>query len=333
MTTIREVARHAGVSSTTVSHVINETRFVSDDVRQRVLAAMQELDYRPNVLARSLRRGETCTLGLILPDSANPFFAEMARAVELSAHDQGYSVVFCNTEDDPDKEERYVEVLINKQIDGLIFIAAGDHSASISPLRNHIPPLVLVDRDLLDVPFSTVLADNYQGGCLAAQHLLACGYQRMAIIAGPSNLTPSAQRVTGFLEGLRQAGLNCPPERIIHGDFHPSSGYRAAQDLLSSPHPPDGIFACNDLMAIGALRAAMESGLTIPDNLGIVGFDDIELAAYASPPLTTIAQPKLEMAQQAVVLLLEQISDSSLPARRLILPTGLIQRQSTRSAL
>lgn len=331
MATIREVAELANVSPTTVSHVINNTRFVSPALQARVQAAMEQLDYRPNVLARSLRRGETRTLGLILPDSANPFFAEMARAVEGAAFHQHYSVMICNTEDDPAKEAHYVEVLANKQVDGLVFIAAGDQSAALAPLSNHIPPLVLVDRDLGDAHLPTVLADNCQGGYLAAGHLIKCGYHRLACIAGPSHVTPSAQRITGFLEALQEAGFSCPPERLLRGDFHPSSGYQAAKILLEASDPPDGIFACNDMMAIGVLRAALETGRSIPDEFGIVGFDNIELASYTFPSLTTIAQPMQQMAQEAVSLLVERINDSLHRSQRLVLPTELIVRQSTRS--
>ena len=330
MSPIREVAEHAGVSSTTVSHVINNTRFVSEAVRRRVEVAMKELGYRPNTLARSLRRGETHTLGLVLPDSANPFFAEMARAVEYAAFGFGYSVVICNTEDDLAKESHYVEVLTNQQVDGIIFIAAGEQRGANHKLKQQCPPLVLVDRDLGDVQLDTVLADNHQGGYLAGRHLIETGCRRLACITGPSNVNPSAQRVTGFLKAMNEANLSCPEEWICRGDFHPSSGYRTAQGLFALPNPPDGIFACNDLMAIGALRAALENKYAVPSEVGIIGFDDIELASYAFPPLTTISQPKAQMAQLSVQLLVERISDGDRSARGLLLPTQLIQRQSTR---
>lgn len=330
MPTIREVAESAGVSSTTVSHVINNTRFVSAGTRQRVDRAMKELGYRPNSLARSLRRGETNTLGLVLPDSANPFFAEMARAVESAAFSLGYSVMICNTEDDLVKEAHYVEVLTNKQVDGIIFIAAGDRSNALHRMHQGFPPVILVDRDLGEVQLDTVQADNRLGGYLAARHLIETGCRRLACITGSSNVTPSALRITGFTQAIEEAGLSCPADWICRGDFHPSTGYRAAQYLFSLPNPPDGIFACNDLMAIGALRAALESGRSVPADVAIVGFDDIELASYTIPPLTTIAQPKTEMAQLAVKLLVERISDGAQAARSLLLPPILIQRQSTR---
>lgn len=331
MPTIREVAEHAQVSVTTVSHVINNTRFVSEAVRERVQHAMRELGYRPNSLARSLRRGETRTLGLVLPDSANPYFAEMARAVENAAFAQGYSVIISNTDDDPAKEMHYVAVLTAKQVDGIIFIATGETGNSLTQLSRSGPPVVLVDRNLHEVQLDSVLADNQHGGYLAGKYLIESGCRRLACIAGPSSVTPSAQRVTGFRQALEEAGLDCRQEWILRGDFHPSSGYDAALQLLTGRDLPDGIFACNDLMAIGALRAIVERGYKIPQDVSLVGYDDIELASFASPPLTTIVQPKAEMAAGALRLLLERINNSDHPTQSLVLPTRLVQRQSTRS--
>ena len=294
---------------------------------------MSELGYRPNSLARSLRRGETRTLGLVLPDSANPYFAEMARAVENAAYAQGYSVIISNTDDDPAKEMHYVTVLTAKQVDGIIFIASGELGVSLSPLSKSGPPIVLVDRNLSEVELDSVMADNHRGGYLATRHLIESGCRRLACIAGPSTVTPSAQRVTGFKQALDEAGLDCPPAWIVRGDFHASSGYEAAQRLLAAPPHPDGIFACNDLMAIGALRAALERNCRVPQDVSVVGYDDIELASYAYPSLTTIAQPKVEMAAQAVHLLLQRINNADQPTQSQVLPTHLVQRQSTRSRI
>lgn len=326
MPTIQEVARKAGVSPTTVSHVINNSRVVSAETRLRVEAAMEELHYRPNALARSLRRGQTHTLGLILPDISNPFFAEIGHSIETAAFEQGYSVILCNTEGDLDKEDLYVDVLSKKQVDGMIFVAAGDQTDSLRALLRHEVPVVVVDRDLPEVEVDAVLADSRQGGYLATQHLIALGHRRIGCIAGPFHLTPSAQRVTGYREALLDAHLLADDDLIKRGDFHPESGYRAARSLLERRDAPAAIFACNDLMALGALRAAAESGRQVPADLAIVGFDDIELASYTSPPLTTIAQPKADLGRLAVQWLIEHIADKSRPARRELLPTRLIVR-------
>lgn len=329
MPTIREVAEKAGVSPTTVSHVINQTRFVSPEVRERVQRAMKELGYRPNALARSLRRGETLTLGLILPDSANPFFAEVGRAIESAAFAQGYSVILCNTEGDLEKERLYTRVLCDKQVDGMIFVAAGDQAGSLHELLERELPVVVVDRDLGDVEVNAVLTDNLDGGYRATRHLIEKGHRRIGCITGPSHLTPSAERVTGYRQALREAGLPIDETLILRGDFHPASGRAAARAMLQRNEPPTAIFACNDLMAIGALQAAVELGLRVPEDLAIVGYDDIELASFSIPALTTIAQPKVEIGQRAVETLLQHIADRSLPATRTVLPVSLILRQSS----
>jgi LacI family transcriptional regulator len=329
MATIREVAEIAKVSPTTVSHVVNNTRFVSDDVRTRVVAAMRELNYRPNALARSLRRGETHTLGLILPDSANPFFAEVGHAIEGAAFALGYSVILCNTENDDNKERLYTEVLENKQVDGMIFVAAGENHEAISAIGKNGLPLVVVDRDMCSLELDTVTTDNHHGGMIATQHLLSLGHQIIGCITGPSNITPSAERVTGYNSALRQAGILVEESLLVRGDFHAPSGYSAAMQILQRHLRPTAIFVCNDMMAIGALRAAAQLGLRVPEDVAIVGFDDIELASYTTPPLTTVAQPKQEIGQLAVKLVFERMGSPSLPPRHNVLSTRLIIRESS----
>ncbi len=329
MPTIREVAKKAGVSSTSVSHVLNNTRFVSEDVRERVNAAKRELNYRPNALARSLRRGETHTLGLILPDSANPFFAEVGHAIESAAFALGYSVILCNTENDENKERLYTEVLENKQLDGIIFVGAGENREAISEIIQNGLPLVVVDRNMGSLELDTVTTENYQGGLLATQHLLSLGHQIIGCITGPSNITPSAERVTGYRAALQQAEIGVVESLLTRGDFHAPSGYSAAMLLLQQTPRPTAIFVCNDMMAIGAMRAAAQLGLRVPEDIAIVGFDDIQLASYTNPSLTTVAQPKQEIGQLAVKLLFERMSDPSLPPRHTILSTQLIIRESS----
>jgi len=330
MPTIREVAQKAGVSVTTVSHVVNQTRVVAEDTQKRVKQVMQELGYRPNVLARSLRRGETHTLGLVLPDSANSFFAEMAYAIENCAFERNYSLVLCNTSADPQKERLYSEVLFNKQVDGIIFVAAGDDTQSLQELLAHNLPVVVVDRHLENIPVDTVTSDNFQGGYLAAHHLIDLGQRDIAIIRGPSNISPSAARVTSSLQTFGEAGISIPAEWIVYGDFHAKSGYLAMQQLLSLPKKPGAVFACNDLMAIGAMRAIYEAGLRIPKDISLIGFDNIELAAYTYPPLTTIGQPIQQLAEIAISTLLQRIQTPESVCQRITLPNELIIRQSTR---
>jgi LacI family transcriptional regulator len=326
---MRDVAERAGVSVTSVSHVINETRPVSDELRQRVLAAMDELGYQPNRLARSLRRGQTHTIGMIIPDSANPFFAEMARGVEDTSFRSGYNVILCNSDGDLNKERLYTSVLVEKRVDGILFIAAGLSTNGILDLRAQKTPLVVVDRDLPDAAVDSVLTDNARGGWLATRHLIDLGHRRIACITGPSDVTPSAERVTGYRQALEAEGIPANGNLIVRGDFQYESAYRAAIQLLQIEDPPTAFFACNDLMAVAVMSAALELGQQVPDDLSVVGYDDVRLAAFANPPLTTIAQPKYEMGVVAATMLLERIRDPQAPVQRRVFESSLVMRKST----
>ena len=329
MVTIREVAESAGVSYATVSHVINNTRLVSPETRERVLAAMDALNYRPNALARSLRQGKTNTLGLVLPDSANPFFAEISRSIEDEAFKRGYSVFLCNTERDTQRELFYVDVLSNRQVDGIIFVAAGDQADSLDFLLHRKMPVVMIDRNLSNVEVDAVLTDNQLGGYLATRHLLELGHTRIACIAGPSSITPSAERIIGYRKAIEEAGLSYDETLILRGDYHAQSGMEITNSILSMNPRPTAIFALNDLMALGTLRAAAEAGCSVPEDLAVVGYDDLEIARFTNPPLTTIAQPKKAIGVQAVNLLAARMSQKNRPPSRLILPPELIVRRST----
>jgi LacI family transcriptional regulator len=326
---MRDVAERAGVSVTTVSHVINETRPVSDELRQRVLAAIDELGYQPNVLARSLRRGETHTIGMIVPDSANPFFAELARGIEDTSFEHGYNLILCNSDGDLDKELIYADVLTEKQVDGILFVAAGVSTDHIRALQERRIPVVIVDREIPDVSVDQVLTDNARGGWLATRHLLELGHRCIGCITGPSDVTPSAERVTGYRQALSEGGIPLDEVLIVKGDFQYGSGYRAARQILARDDPPTAIFTCNDLMAVGAISAAVEMGRQVPVNLSVVGFDDVRLASFANPPLTTIVQPKYEMGVLATTMLLERMRNHDIPPRRRLLDTSLLIRQST----
>lgn len=329
---MRNVAELAGVSVTTVSHVVNNTRTVSPQTRQRVEEAMRDLGYRPNVLARSLRRGKTHTIGIILPDNTNPYFAEVARGIEDASFSQGYSVILCNSDNDLDKERFYTNVLLEKQVDGIIFLAAGLSSDTIHNLQKRGIPLVLVDRRVPDVDVDYVLADNQQGAWQAIRHLIDFGHHSIACIAGPAGVQLSRERIEGYRLALKSAEINFDPQLVIEGDFKYQSGYSAAREIFERGIPPTAIFACNDLMAIGVYRYAHEVGLHIPEHLSIVGFDDVHLAAYTNPPLTTVRQSKQEMGSLAVKLLLGRMTQQDLTPRVEILDTQLVIRGSAARA-
>jgi len=330
MTTMKDVAKRAGVSVTTVSHVINETRFVSDELQRRVFDAMEELHYRPNILARSLRRGETRTIGLIVPDNSNPFFAEVARTVEDIGFENGYSVILCNTDGDLEKEKVYIDVLIAKQVDGAVFIAAGSRQEHLSELTAQGLPVVVVDRDIPQTLADVVLVNNEQGGYEATRHLIELGHQRIGCIAGPSELTPSAARIHGYRRALEENDLPYREELIISGDFRYDGGETTMEKLLSLSAPPTAVFVCNDIMAIGALRAIKRAQMQVPADLSIIGFDNIPITSATSPALTTVAQPITELGVRSMNLLLSRIRNTrpSGDYERIILETELTIRDS-----
>ncbi|MFB0537887.1 MAG: LacI family DNA-binding transcriptional regulator [Anaerolineae bacterium] len=325
---MKDVAHRAGVSPTTVSHVINETRFVSEELRARVLEAMEELNYQPSAVARSLRRKETQTIGMIVPDSTNPFFAEVARGIEDTSFGQGYSVILCNSDGDMEKEQFYINVLVEKRVDGIIFVAAGGSAQHLRSLLERDMPLVIVDREIAGVEVDSVLTDNLQGGYLATKHLIELGHRRIGCIAGPSDLTPSAERVTGYKRALAEHNLVVNEHLIRKGDFQYESGCEAVREFLTMDEPPTAVFACNDLMAVGAISGVRKRGWRVPEDLAIVGFDDIALASFTNPPLTTIAQPKYEIGILAAQMLMERIKDETMPPRRHLLETTLVVRES-----
>jgi LacI family transcriptional regulator len=335
MPTIRDVAEKAGVSLATVSHVINNTRYVSDAVRLKVIESMEIVGYRPNALARSLRRGKTLTIGLILPDSSNPFFAEVGRVIEDEAYEQGYSVVLCNTEGDGEKESHYVKVLTEKQVDGIIFLAEGDRSEPLELLMDQRMAVVLVDEEVPDykTAVDTVVTNNYDGGFQATEHLIQLGHKKIACIAGPSPITLSAQRIKGYCDALKKHGIDYDENLVVKGDFHQESGYDQTKQLLSFENRPTAIFACNDLMAMGSLRAAFEMGFSVPRDLAILGFDDISFASYTIPPLSTISQPKDELGRLAVQLLIDRMTNDQHVFQQICLDTRLVVRDSCGAAM
>ncbi len=331
MITIRDVARHAQVSVTTVSHVVNATRFVSETARERVQRAIEELRYVPSALARSLKSNRTHTVGTMIPNSSNPYFAEILRGIEDTCYEAGFNVILCNSDDQPLKQSTYVRLLSEKQVDGLIVMSSGGDVELLDTLRAANMPQVLVDREIDDLAADLVEVNHEAGGYLATQHLLRLGHRRIACIAGPQSLSSALQRVQGYRRALREAGVKADRQLLRNGDFTSAGGYAAMASLLeTSPREwPSAVFASNDLMAIGAVCAAAAHGLRLPQGLSVIGFDDIALAAYSNPPLTTIVQPKHQTGALAARLLLQRIAEPGRALQREILQPTLVVRQST----
>jgi LacI family transcriptional regulator len=327
MATMKDVARRAGVSPTTVSHILNSTRHVSADLTARVLEAIQELDYRPYGLARSLRTKQSYTIGVLIPDNTNPYFAEVARLVEDECFLQGYNVIICNTEQDPSKELTYLRLLGEKAADGLIFVSTGNDAEAIEALGRQKVASILVDRDIPELDLDRVLSDNEHGAYLAVRHLTELGHRRIDCIAGPRGIASTDARLAGYRTALSEAGAT---GKVIHGDFQIESGYNAFVSMYESGDMPQAIFASNDLMALGVLHGAAEQRMRVPYDLSVVGFDDIQLASFAVPSLTTVRQPKREIAREAVKLLLGRLTtDSTDDARHRVLTPELVVRASS----
>jgi LacI family transcriptional regulator len=332
MATIKQVAALAGVSFTTVSHVLNKTRPVSEDARVRVLDAVEKLRYVPSALARSLKSSITGTIGLIIPNNTNPYFSEVARGIEDSCYAAGYSVILCNSDDDPVKQRDYLNVLLTKRCDGLIVAALAQTDGKL--LREMKVPAVLLDRAPKDMVIDTVDVDNVAGGALAAGHFLDLGRQRIACIGGPENIDISRQRIEGFRSALTAGGLQPDDRHYVYSDFTSNGGYASANRLLSLPASdrPDAIFCCNDLMAIGALRAAAEHRVAVPEMLAIVGFDDIDLARFVHPALTSVAQNTRMLGRLTAQCLLARIADPSLSRQQHTIAPELHIRGSSSAA-
>jgi LacI family transcriptional regulator len=329
VTTIRDVAQRAGVSTTTVSHVINGTRRVDAITAARVHAAIADLGYRPNALARSMRRGRTHTVGVVLPDIANPFFGDLARWLEDALFEADFSAIICNSDGDERKEARYLDVLLSKKVDGLLLIAASQPSERLRHLVDSGPPTIVVDREIHDLPVSQVMVANHHGGFLAGQHLLALGHRVVGVIAGPGGLGTSARRLDGFRAAFAEAGVAIDAAHVQRGDFRAAGGRAAMEALLALGSRPSAVFAENDLMALGALSAAHAAGLEIPADLSVVGFDGIAFGADVTPALSTVVQSSAEVAQTAVEILLDQLRDRHVPPRQVELPVSLVVRGSS----
>jgi LacI family transcriptional regulator len=328
--TMREIAVRAGVSVGTVSHVINGTAGVREPLRQRVLAAIGKLGYQPSQLARALRRNQTAMLGMIIPDVTNPFFPSVVRGVEDIAYRRSLRLVLCNTDNDPRKEKLYLNELGSYRPAGLLVIpAAGSEiTAQLKRLSNIDPPVVCIDRRPAQWEGDSVVVANESGACAAARYLLKLGHKHIAVISGPLHLTNAVERLNGFKHGLQEAGVTLLPEYIQEARFDRRSGHQSALRLLGMLPRPTAIFACNDLMALGALVAVRELGLHCPEDLSIVGFDSLDVVEFTEPALTSVYQPGYQLGATAAQLLLDRIDGLDHAPRNIVLETELRIRNS-----
>jgi LacI family transcriptional regulator len=326
--TIYDVARLAGVSTATVSRSLNGTGQIAPGTRAAIDAAVEQLGYRPNTIARSLVTKSTQTIALLLPDITNPFYAALVSGIQQRALEAGYTMLLCTTEGDPEREEQYLSVLRAKQVDGALVDGLVLPPDRVARFVADGFPIVCLDRDVDSASVPLVQVDNRLGAKLATEHLLSLGHTRVAHVAGAPELGISEQRVAGYREALAEAGIEPDPALVAVGSFTVEGGYEAAKSLLADGSPT-AVFAANDLSAIGVLNAIAESGRRVPADVSVVGFDDLHLSAYTTPPLTTIHQPALEIAERAMQLLLDLSNGRKVRRLRHVLEPALVVRGST----
>ncbi|MCI3922941.1 LacI family transcriptional regulator [Paenibacillus sp. TRM 82003] len=328
--TIYDVARAAGVSIATVSNVINGKGRVSQKRSEHIFEIMERLNYQPSAIASALVGKKTFTLGLLFPDISNPFFAELARAIEDEAHHTGYSVIMCSTDNKDERVRRYLSLLEQKRVDGIVIGTGVEHTELLTRLQEKSIPFVLVARENAALASDTVVTDDYIGGRAAAEHLAALGHRRIAILSESLKVSSSRERIRGFKQGLSERNVPFEDEHIVICEFSVEEGRRGTRELLRRPGRPTALFCCNDLLAIGAMQAAKQLGLKVPGDLSIVGFDDTVLATVTDPPLTTVAQPIGQMGKQAINLLIDNLANGGRSGKqRVVLRPELRVRGST----
>lgn len=326
MTSIREVAARAGVSPATVSRVLNGTANVEKQKRARVEEAIKETGFRPNELARALYRKSSKVIGVIVPDIENPFFSELAKAVEEEAYANGYRIFLCNSDDCEEKERENIQMLAQLQAEGVILMTnTGKEGQAYGAISM---PAVFVDRRPERMEQSGIVeADHYAGGKLAAEHLIACGCRKITCIRGPQELSSGRKRYEGYREVCRQYGIE---GRFVEGSYHYEDGIRAAEEVLCSYPDTDGIIACNDMTAVAVYKMLRKKGYRVPEDIQLIGFDGVKLGRFLTPELTTVAQPIAEMGKCAVQMILKTVQQADHESERQF-PVILHKGETTKS--
>lgn len=330
--TIQDVARIAGVSTATVSRTLHNPDVVSRQTRERVEKAVEETGYAGNAMARSLRRMETRMIVVLVPDIGNPFFSAILSGIESVATASGYNVLIGDTNNDPDKERTFASYVRGFQADGMLLLNGHLPSFGTGSARTGqqgLPPVVVVCERLPGEDFPTVRIDNVAAAAMATAHLVGIGHRRIAHITGPVGNILTDERLAGYENGLREAGLAPMPELVINGDFSIESGRRAVRHLMRAEDPPTAVFCANDEMAIGAIAELKACGRTVPADVSVVGFDDLQIAGCYDPPLTTVHQPRREIGETAMHMMLERLANDNVYRRDCVLPHELVVRAST----
>lgn len=330
MATIRDVAKVARVSTATVSATLNQSAYVSPQLRSRVLQAIEQVDYQPDGIARSLRRGVTETLGLVVSDITDPYTTAVVHSMEARAQHRGYTLMLCNSDEQQDKEQTYLRLLRSHRVDGVLLVPTSDGPDYAEQLRGLLTsPFVLVDRVVSGLRYDAVTTDGAGGTRAAVAHLLGLGHRRVGILAGPASLSTGRERLAGYFAALDAAGIESDPVLVRDADFQQEAAHRATHDLLDAPDPPTALFACNNLMAIGMMRAIAERGMRCPDDVSVACFDDADWATGFQPQMTTVAQPTEEIGSAAIDLLVGRLQGRrTLEPRHVVLSPALVVRGS-----
>lgn len=326
--TIQDVAKAAGVSVATVSRVLNSSPTVAEGTRDAVLDAIKRLDYRPNLLGRNLRRTETRLILALLPTIANPFYSRIVKGIEDVAHKNGYNVMLCNTDSNADREQLYLGLLKNRLADGVILMAPETAGGELTAIGADFPVVQCCEYKE-GAQVSLVRIDNHAAARKAARHLISLGHKKIGLISSRNSFLSTVRREQGFLSALEEAGIPMGEGCLAYGDYSFKSGHRAALGLLAMKERPTAIFAISDIMAIGVLRAAREKGLKVPEDLAVVGFDNISFSSMCDPMLTTVSQPKYDLGCTAMDLLLKTIQGELKEPVEIILENELVIREST----
>jgi LacI family transcriptional regulator len=330
MPTIREVAKLAGVAPITVSRVVNRSGYVSQVTREKVEAAIQELGYVPNMLGPSLRFQQTMTLAAVITDIANPFWTTVTRGIEDVAQANGYSTILCNTDESEEKQEQYLQMLLRRRIDGILLVPACSTPEPVHLIQSQGIPVVILDRYLLDVDVDIVRADSETGALMLTEHLLCQGHKRIAMLSGPQTISTAVDRVKGYQRAVRARKLDPETAQIYWGNFTQESGYTMAKLALTELPGLTALVTANNFIALGALKALKEMGLSVPEDLALVTIDDLPPTFMINPLLTVVTQPAREMGQQAAQLLLDRVNETAGPdPQHIILPTKMVIRTSS----
>ena len=332
-TRIKDIARLAGVSTATVSHVLNKTRFVTDETKRRVLTAIEKVGYTPNIHARNLASGQSRTLGLIISDITNPFFPDLVKSIQEKSLELGYDVIVLNTNYEPERDVPYVQRLLELQVRGVMILTTEMDMSVIERLSSRRIAVAFLDIGRVGPHTSNIRVDYEHGVHEAVEHLLQLGHRQIAFISGPVHFKSAEFRRSAFISTMKQHRSSLHTEPVIfEGDFKLESGEQAVKELLAQKPRPTGIIAANDLMAIGALRELSRAGLRVPQEISVIGFDDIWLAKLTEPPLTTVMIPRAEIGAAAVEAVLRNNGEADRPGHEIRIPTRLLVRQSTGAA-